>query len=119
MSSYYLDSAIADEPDRSCLIHREGLVVEIVGWIGKRAGGFAFGVGVVKDGNTRDSAPTRLVHKPSARDDVVIAACVLIHGDQERVRLPHMDVQVGVVLLHSVRSLGLHQQHVVVLNPEV
>lgn len=63
--------------------------------------------------------PSRIAYKPWARHNVVVGACILIHGHQERVGLSHMDVQVGVVLLIGVGSFSLNQKHVVILDPEV
>lgn len=73
----------------------------------------------MQDGDTGDSSPKRLIHKPRTRHNVVVTARVLVHRDQKRVRLPDMDIKVGVVLLHGVRSFRLDEKHVVVLDSEV
>jgi hypothetical protein len=106
-------------PDGPCLVHGAVLVVVIIWSIREAARSPALGVGVLKDGHTSHFVPSRIAYEPRARHNVVVRARVLIHGDQERVGLSHVDVQVGVVLLVGVGPFGLHQTHVVVLDPEV
>lgn len=107
------------KPNGSCLVHRICFIIEVVGRIGKRTGCFSFGVWIVKDCNPDNSVPFWTIHKPSTRDNVVIAACILIHGDQEWVWLPHKDVQIGIVLLHGVWPLGFNKKQVVGLDSKV
>lgn len=73
----------------------------------------------MEDANTCDSLPLCFIHKPSTRHNVVVARRVLVHGDQERVRLSHVNIEIREVCLGGVATFGFNQEQSVALNPQV
>ena len=106
-------------PDWACLVHWESFVILIIWGIRKRTRCFALWIWILQNCNTSNSGPEGFIHKPSTGHNVIITACILIHCNQERVRLSHMDVEICEILLHCVWTFCFNKGQVVVLNPEV